>query len=740
MFRSHLLRGASACALTFAVVSPVHGQEALPTIDIAGASSGSPGSGPGQKARSDKSGGRLTGYNQVGPTSASKTDIPILQTPYSIQVVPRETLDDRQAVSLTDALAANVSGVSGSSGYYSSAIIRGFKTDNQLYRNGLRQIQTTDFETSNLQSIEVLKGPAAMLFGRVEPGGLINFVPKRPQSTPYFSVQQQSGNFIRSRTMIDATGPLTDDKSVLYRLNASFLRYDSFRDFVWKENLMVAPSLTWRPTEDFTLNLDGEYHRIYFVDEGFLPAVGSRPAGIPISRYLLDPWMETKYPNFQERALFAYDWTYRFVEDWSVTNRLSVSTVDYRQRGPDGAELDEKTGELARYIWFVPTLHSSNPIFQRTSVATNIDVKGKVVTGPFTHKLLAGFDYYNWNGKASGHCCDLISSTNIYNPNYAPSKNPDELLENYKSVTKDQWTGIYVQDQISFWEDRIHILLGGRHDWARSGSGTVWSEKQSFDDANVALIPIQTSANSPRAGVLLQPAPWLSFYGNYTRSYGANNGLTPNNSPLRPQVGTQFEGGAKAELMDGALTATFAYFDITKSNITRGVLGGRFVVPVGEAHSNGVEFDVMGRLNDNWSIIANFTHLDARVTKDRDAADGPGLTGKRLPSVPKNMANLWLKYEAEGDFHGLTLGGGVLYRDQQFGDSENSFTLPAYARVDGMASYKFKSDFVPFAPDLTFQVNVTNLLGTTYYESGDGRLYIAPGAPRAFIASLRTEF
>lgn len=739
MIRSNLLRGASACALGLACLGIAHAQEALPTIDIAAQSSASGASNGGKGGKSEQSGGRLTGYNAPGPASASKTSIPILQTPYAIQVVPRETMDDRQVVNVRDALFTNVSSISGAPSYYTSVLIRGFNSGAQTYRNGLRQPETTDFETSNLQSIEVLKGPAAMLFGRVEPGGLINFVPKRPLATPYFSIQQQAGNFMRSRTMIDATGPLTEDKSVLYRLNASFLRQDSVRDFAWKENLMVAPSITWRPTEEFTLNLDGEYHRIYFLDDGTLPAVGFHPARIPISRYLPDAWMEQKYPSFQERALFAYDWTYRFVEDWSLTNRLSVSNTDYRQRGPDGASLDESTGILARYIWFAPTLHSSNPLYERSSVSTNIDLEGKAVTGPFTHKLLAGFDYFTLETRGNGHCCAPISSIDIYNPVYTPSINPDTLSENYKSLIKEKWKGIYLQDQISFWDDRIHVLLGGRHDWATSGSNFAFNGEP-FAYVDATFTPIYTSANSPRVGVLLQPFPWLSFYGNYTRSYGSNNGLTPDNTPLRPQVGTQYEGGVKAELLDGALTATLAYFDITKSNITRAVLGGRFVVPVGEARSHGVEFDLTGRLDENWSIIANFSHLDARFTRDTDSAGSRGLTGKRLGSVPKNSANLWLKYNATGYFQGLSLGGGVAYRDKQFGDDDNSFELPAYARVDTMASYKFKADFVPFAPDMTLQVNVTNLLGTTYYEGSGGRLYIAPGAPRAFLASLRAEF
>lgn len=756
--RGLLLRGVSGCAFALVAGNIALAQQSLPTIDIGG-SRGRPGTpqntGPTPRSantagalpapslpapRSTELGGRLTGYNAVGPVSSSKTNIPILQTPYSVQIVPRETMDDRQAISVRDALSTNVSGISGAAGYYDGIKIRGFDSGGQLYRNGLKQQETSNLETTNLQSIEVLKGPAAMLFGRVEPGGLINFVPKRPQETPYFSVHQQAGTFRTTRTSIDATGPLTADKTLLYRFNASYLDKRSFQPFVGQDNLLIAPTITWRPTDRFTLNIDGEYHRVHFTDPSPIPAVGFRPATIPISTYLLDSAIATNYPNFQERALFAYDWTFEFEPGWSVTNRFSYTNVDYRQRGPGPYFLEEATGELSRYIWFSPLPNVADPFYYRRAIATNVDLKGKVQTGPFTHNILAGFDYYNAETKSNGsHCCDDLPTINIYAP-IQRTINVDLLSNNYRAIIKDKWTGLYLQDQISFWDDRIHVLLGGRHDWAES-SDAFGFNGETLGEIDKQRAVVTTSANSPRAGLLIQPFPWLSIYGNYTRSYGPSNGASPLVGSLPPQIGTQYEGGVKAELLDGNLTATFAYFDITKKNLTRPVPGTPFVRPIGEARSNGVEFDLTGRINENWSIIANFTHLDARITKDEDDAGTGGNTGKRLASVPHNLVNLWAKYEASGDFRGLSLGGGVHYVDKQFGDDANSYELPAYARLDAMAAYRFKAPQLPLAPNLTFQVNVTNLLGTTYYEgTGGDRFFIWPGAPRAFLASVRAEF
>lgn len=753
MFRSMLSRGVSAGVLTLALSSFAYAQQSLPTIDV-GAARGKPQRSQqttpsGQLANDGTStansvsptskeafGGRFTGYGVTGPVGVAKTNIPILQTPFNVQVVQRETMDDRQVISIKDALLENVSSVSAGDLTYDTFMIRGFRNDYVGFlRNGLRQVVGSNLETANLQAIEVLKGPAAMIYGRVEPGGVINLVPKRPLNERYFSVQEQAGSFANTRTAVDATGPLTADKTLAYRFNLAYQNQNSFRDFVNKENVFLAPTVSWKPIERFTLNVDGEYQYSSWVSDEetlVIPAVGRKPADIPISRYLGDPTLTTRYRNRQERALFAYDWTYQFVDDWSITNHFSYSTARYGYMSPGPLGLNERTGELGRYLYYIPS-------GRREAIATNIDINGKVSTGPLTHKLLAGFDYYNYNQTYdNGNCCNgaFIRPINIYAPIYS-GFGLSPYPPNFFYAEKDQWKGLYAQDQISFWGDRVHVLLGGRHDWAESSNG--------FSRLGLAVADFSrgiapTSANSPRVGILLQPFPWLSFYGNYTRSYGSPNGISRQNTPLPAQSATQYEGGVKAEFFDKRLTATFAYFDIIKSNITRPVPGTPFVRPIGQAESKGVEFDLNGRIDDNWSVIATYSHIDVRFTKDEDSAGAGGLTGKRLAAVPRNAANLWIKYNALGAFRGLNLGGGVVYVDQRPGDDANTFELPAYARVDAFASYRFQPVGLPWAPNLTLQVNVKNLLGTTYYETSTTRFNIVPGAPRAFLASIRAEF
>jgi iron complex outermembrane recepter protein len=199
-----------------------------------------------------------TEYAVPNATAATKTDTPIMETPVSIQVVPRAVMNDQQVISVGDALK-NVSGVQpGAYTFYDNFMIRGFDSGQSTYRNGLRQFAITNLETANLNQIEVLKGPAAVLFGRVQPGGLVNLDTKRPLDTPYYSVQQQFGSYSLYRTTVDATGPILKDKSLLYRMNIAYTDNNTFRDFAHQEHIFIAPSLTWRPTDKFEANLDIE--------------------------------------------------------------------------------------------------------------------------------------------------------------------------------------------------------------------------------------------------------------------------------------------------------------------------------------------------------------------------------------------------------------------------------------------------------------------------------------------------
>jgi len=692
-------------------------------------------------------GGRITGYTvDFGtPTAATKDGVSLMQTPTNVQVVTRQVMDDHQDISVRDAVVGYVSSVQppsttpSSNNFYDGFNVRGFDNAN-IYRNDLRLFEITGIPTANLQSIEVLKGPAAMEFGRLEPGGIINLVPKRPLDTPYASLQEQFGSWGLSRTTLDTSGPVTPDKTWLYRVNLDYTNTGSFTDFVDTKSFFVAPTVTWRPTNQFRFNVDFEYQKSSFVDNSMgIPAIGSRPADIPISRYLQAPPLTVANPNRQERELIGYDWTYDFNKDWSLTNRLAYNNQDYRQFLNGVDSFDEGTGTLMRNVW-------DAQVNTRT-FATNLDLKGKFDLGPFNHAVLLEA-FFGDNPS--------IGPIDIFAPDYSGVYTP--LPANNFLPLREQWTGVYGQDIISFAQDRMHLLFGGRYDWATYGNGF----SPNSDDEAVAPVNPATGfgfnqardkAFSPRLGASVQPLPWISLYGNYTKSFGVTNALPVPGQPLfPPEQATQKEVGIKAELLDKRLTATLALYDIVKNNVVSALGGTPFSTPVGQVESKGVELDINGRINDNWSIIASYAYDDARIVKGQgpsaeDIVNGTLFpptnvideSGNRLQDVPYNSGAVWVKYDADGQWRGLSLGAGVVAVGDRQGDNQNSFILPAYARVDTMIQYQFKPPPETQFKRVTLQLNVKNVFDTVYYQNSSTRLSIFPGASRTFLASIRAE-
>lgn len=678
------------------------------------------------------------GYVAKRASTGTKTDTPIHETPVSIQVVPREVMDDQQVINVKEA-TKNISSVLPSTyGFYEGYTIRGFDTGTDVYRNGLRQPSFGDQQTANVEQVEVLKGPAAILYGRIQPGGLVNVVTKRPQAQPYYSIQQQVGSYDLYRTTVDATGPLSDDGSLLYRVNAAYQKNNSFVDFVSNKNTFVAPSLTWRPSSRFEFNLEGEYQRKEYVhfgtSGGGVPAVGNRPADIPRSRYIGDPSISVANPNQQNRDFIGFDWNYAFNDNWNLKHRFGYTDVDYQNQYAAAKALNETTGVL--------TQNYSRSFMNRASYATNLDLTGKFSTGDIRHDVLLGIDYYqmdqygignvSWNPGAVN-----VQSIDIYNPVYTGLGlygHPGSAIDNWFYVFEENWTGIYLQDQMRL-GDKWHLLAGGRFDDASRGGG---SDKVGGTVATAAtkVVMRHDSAFSPRLGLLYQPMPWLSLYGNYVESFGTNNGVSATGEAFDPQKAKQYEAGVKSELLDGRLTTTIALFEITKTNIlTMDPANPTFSIPIGEARSRGVEMDVTGRIDRNWSVIGNLTYDQAEITKDNN-----GNQGKILPGVPLHSGSLWVKYDTGSAVKGFSFGAGVFLRGQRQGDTRNTFQLPGYGRVDALLAYRFKG----FGAKLsTAQLNVQNLFDKTYFDHGGSngsRLNSYYGEPRTIMGSLRLEY
>ncbi len=666
-------------------------------------------------------------YSVANSSTATKTDMPIMLTPASIQVVPKAVMNDQQNINILDSLNKNVSGVSARTGgnlLYDNFIIRGFNTGlaGAAYRNGLLS-PTNFYEPANIEQLEVLKGPAAALYGRAEPGGMVNITTKKPLATPYYALQQQFGSYDLYRTTIDATGPIDDAKMVLYRFNAAYLDKGSFKDMVGSDRVFIAPTLSWRPNNEFEANAELEYKRDNVTMDAGLPVLNgaNRPTKLPSNTFLGDSAANLAE---QESVLIGYDWTFHFNDDWKLTNRFLWEDWNLRQFSVNPVSLRADNRTLNRGLSY------GQRAFE--TYATNLDLNGKFDLFGTKHDVLIGGDFNDtvWPGDTTFQgATAAVPTIDIYNPVYGRVNQAalDLLPKNNFRVKHDQWFGVYFQDQITLW-DKLHIMGGGRYDWVLSGStittGSLQQAKNAFSD-------IETQNFSPRAGLLYQPWTWLSLYGNYTQSFSSNAGSPATGSQFAPQVGEQFEAGFKTEFFDKRLSTSLAFYHLTKSNtLTPDPKNFGFSLAIGEARSQGIEVDIKGRLTEKLNLVTTYAYADTRVTKDNS-----GIVGNKLSNVPEHQASVWGTYQFTERFR---VGLGEVMVGSRQGDAANTFLLPGYARTDAMAAYTH-----PIGKTrLTTQLNINNLLNKDYFSdsSNGGRLSVLYGEPISVMGSLKLEY
>ena len=683
---------------------------------------------------------RDLGYQVLGATSATKVETPILETPVSIQVVPRVVMDDQQVIELKDALK-NVSGVQPAFGFgslFTGFTIRGFTSsvlNMTVFRNGLRR-RTNAFEMANVEQIEVVKGPAAILYGRLDPGGIVNLVTTRPESKPVYSAQQQIGSFGLYRTVLDATGPVTADRSLLYRTTLAYQQSGSFREFEGLERIFFAPSLTWSPSSRTEVHLSLEYKKDNLVTSFGIPAIGTRPASVPISRFLGDRTGDDGRFDHSDsdNLVLELQWSHRLSPTWTVRQAFLMDRDDASNEYFPPARLREDNRTLERgFVKGLDRLHS---------YGTTLEVTGHVKGWGVGHAALVGVEYYRFGMTPPGLTFlfppfspppAFVPPIDIVTPVYSRTQIPN-LSPNLFLTFKEHWYGLYLQDQLDLTHG-LHLLVGGRYDVATVSNGvsTVTPDMPLFDRTDQAF--------SPRVGLLYQVWPWLSVYGNFVQSLGPTAGFSVEGRPFEAERATQYEMGAKAMLLGGRLTSTVALYRLTKRNIlATDPTNPLAKLPLDAARSRGLELDLSGQLTDHWSVIGSYAYTDTRIAEDRF-----GLRGNRLPDVPLHSGSLWAWYRiGTGAFSRLDAGAGVFAAGLRQGDAQHSFQLPGYARVDAAAAYHWQVGGLR----MTTRLNLLNLFDQRYFESSNitdpltqiPRLGIIPGPPLTVLGSIQVTY
>ncbi|MGC4026621.1 MAG: TonB-dependent siderophore receptor [Mesorhizobium sp.] len=668
--------------------------------------------------------------NGIGPdanyvakdtTTGSKTDTPLAEIPQSVSVITRKELDDRKPVQLEDTLAYTSGVVASPWGLddrFDECLIRGFDLcTSTLYRDGLSQrlIGFSGFkiEPYGMQRVEVLKGPASVLYGENDVGGLVNAVTKRPPSEPLYDGYVSYGSFDTFETGIDIGGPINPTWS--YRLTGLYRDGSTQTDFTQNDRIYVAPALTWQPDEQTSLTILGNYQWDKLAPIYSVPVPGmSGYTGPEISRSFF-----TGQPGFDRfdanHGSIGYQFSHEFDEHWTVRQNLRYAQqdTDYRQlyfgdfNGDPAVRPDGHT--IARTIFMV----------DEKATIFNVDnqVQYDATIGQVENTLLVGLDYNRWNVAGQtryGAGPDL----DMLNPDYSLTIVPPPIYDDSEQTVGQ--LGLYAQNQAKI-ADHFLLSFGGRQSWVdnRTDDRLADSTTRQKDSAFVGQIGI---------GYLFDNG--ITPYASYAESFVVNLGQTRTGENFVPSEGKQYEVGVKYEpsIFDGYITA--ALFDLRKTNVlTTDPVDPNFEVQTGEVRHRGLELEAKANLDFGLSLTAAYTYLDAEITENND-----GYIGNRPSLVPENSASLWANYEfgENSKLSGLSFGAGVRYVGSTFGDEANTILVPSYTAADAALRYK--------RGNWQAALNVSNLFDKSYFTTcytGEGCYY---GEGRNITGSLNMKF
>jgi iron complex outermembrane recepter protein len=659
------------------------------------------------------------GFVATRSTAGTKTQTPLTETPQSISVVTRDQLTARNAQTVTEAVKYSA-GVStepgGSDQRYDQVFIRGF---NEYlygdYRDGLRQPgrSYSYFRTEpyGLERIDILRGPTSVLYGQNAPGGLIDRISKLPSADHVNEVMLQGGTQGRIQGAFDLGGAIPDNPDLLYRIVGVARSGDNLQSSdLPDDRLYLAPSLTWKPTEDTTLTIRAEALRDVSGYNFYYTAPGTTPTHITTG--------EPSFDRFeQEQYSIGYQFEHKFTEDLIFRQKLRYGDlgVDYHSVYGLGA-VRPGTTLLPRYASRVE--EDLNALVVDNQGQVNFDL------GSTRHEVLVGLDYQRWTSIADTRM-GLAPDLDISNPVYdIPIAEPALYTSRQRQVQKQ--LGIYAQDQVKF--DNWVLTLGGRMDWADSDTR---------NRLTGATTEMEDSAFTWRAGLTYLFDNGLAPYFSYSTSFLPETGTTSparGSTPFDPTTGQQYEIGVKYEPLGWNGFVTLSLFDLTRQNVTTTDPDDiRYKVQTGEVRSRGIELEATTSLDEGLSLTAAFTYQDVEVTKS-NAAD----LGKRPTQVPEYMASLWVDYTVQnGPLDGLGLGAGVRYVGSTYGDPTNAIKNPGYTLVDAAIRY----DLGKLNPEMDgwkAAVNATNLFNEEYYVCSS--TYCSWGSGRTVMGSLKYQW
>ncbi|NES09005.1 TonB-dependent siderophore receptor [Pseudomonas laurentiana] len=655
------------------------------------------------------------GYRASSASTASKSDVPLKDEAQSVNVVTPQTIADYNVRSLDDAMKF-VSGVSQGNtlgNTKDSLVKRGFGTndDGSILRDGVRSVVSHNFSATT-ERVEVLKGPASLLYGAMEPGGVINVISKQPQYVRSTTLSGSAFSEGGGSVGVDTTGPL-GDTGLAYRLVAERQSEDYWRNYGVDQHTLIAPSLSWTG-ERASLTLAYEYNDYTSPFDRGTVFVDGHPASVDYDKRLDERWAKTAGISETATARFEYQlsdaWKTRLTYGWNndryslaIAQPTALSASGVLQRRANGGQYDYET----RYA--------------------SLDFIGQQVVLGQQHDLLVGAeqeDSDKFRGKTYRNAVD--KDFNIYLPVYGGMDKPS-LVSQADSNLSNQLTStsLYLKDNWHL-NDQWILVFGGRYQHYDQFSEQGLGSKRTLNrDSNGDTF-------LPMLGVVFKVDEDLSFYGNYSRSFVPNDDVDDNGNTFDPEEGRSYEVGAKYDLAPG-LNLNLALFDIEKKNVVTPTAVTGISEAAGKVGSRGLELDVTGRIAERWDMIGTYAYTRTEILDD------PKHEGNRLGQAPKHVASLYLSHHLQvpaglGDWH---VGGGARYVGDRAGNNENTFYMSSYTVADAFLRWD-----VPMAGYKTrLQLNVDNLFDKHYYPSSTGSaLQVNVGEPRTARLSASVTF
>ena len=679
--------------------------------------------------------GPVEGFVATQSATATKTGTSLKDTPQAVNVVTKDQIAAQGSTTLTQALRYTPGVISqyGDDSRYDWFTIRGFRPSRYLdglrLPFGSRGYAQPRVEPFSLERAEVLKGPASVLYGQGDPGGLINMVSKRPSATALNEVEMQFGTDKRIQTAFDLGGGAGDDDSFLYRIVGVGRLTDTQYDYVREKKGYIAPSFTFKADEGTSLTVYGSYQHIDSPGGGGAPALPANGTlytrmypELPRSAFPGEPGYD-RYKS--DQASVGYEFEHEVDDTWTIRQNLRYSYIgtDTQRVQPYCPAACNPTA-FYRYAWAFPE--------SARAVTVDNQAIGNFQTGDVAHTALFGLDYsYESSRYEESALSPIFTPFNGLDPIYGATAITRPPIATRIDQDRSQ-AGLYAQDLME-WNNFV-FSLGGRYDWANTDTRTRTSAADNQVDQRDGKF-------TWRAGLVYNFDNGLSPYAGYSTSFNPASGTDRLGNAFEPTTGEQFEVGVKYQPNGSNSFVTLSAYHLTQDNVlspdtTPGFTN--YSVQTGQVRMRGVELEGKAEITDAFSVLASYAYTDSEITRANPNAAGISNEGNRFAFVPRQQASLWLDYTLQTStiWDGLSFGGGARYTGQTFGDNANKFDIPSYTVFDAAVRYDFgKAD--PKLEGLKASLNVSNIFDRKYVSTCIAATGCYWGEGRTVYATLK---